>query len=156
MILVKFYSEIKGTSKVEGYREWLVFDSYSFNTARDISGSGAERRLLAGYISEVSLAKSADKSSPEFFIQSLKGTAFTEAIIVVLHASGTNQKLQELLRIELTNPVISTFSTHCHTDGQPSERISLNYTRIRYKYNEFDGTAENGTADKTFDVAAAK
>ncbi|WP_409278014.1 type VI secretion system tube protein Hcp [Pseudomonas defluvii] len=154
MILVKFNPEIKGTSKVAGYEGWVVFDSYALNASRNISGSGVERSLLAGYVSDILLMKTADKSSPQFFIQSLTGTAFKEATVVVLHASGATQKLQQLLSIELTAPVVSTFSTQCQTDGRPTEHISLNFTRIRYQYNEFDGAAGNGTVDKVFDVAA--
>ncbi len=154
MILVKFEPEIKGTSTVEGHKDWIVFDSYSLNVDRHIQVQGADRDISQAYISEFLLTKGADKTSPEFFIQALTGKEFNKATIVVMHAAGASQKPQQLLTVELSRPIVSSFSTQCKTDSRPSEHVALNFTSIKYKYNHFDGGVEKGSVEKGYDVIA--
>ena len=154
MILVKFEPEIKGTSTVEGHKDWIVFDSYSLNVARQIQVQGADRDISQAHISEFFLTKGADKTSPEFFIQALIGKEFDKATVVVMHAAGANQKPQQLLTIEISKPIVSSFSTQCQTDSRPSEHLSLNFVKIKYKYNHFDGGVEKGSVEKSYDLIA--
>lgn len=156
MILVKFEKEIKGTSTVEGYKEWVIFESYSFNTSRCIQVQGNDCDVAQAYISELMLTKGADITSPEFFIQSLTGTALSKVTIDVMHAAGTSKSSQVLLRIILENVIISSFSTQCTANSRPSEHISLNFTSIEYRYNYFDGNVLKGDVGKKYNVASKK
>lgn len=156
MILVNFDKAIKGTATVESHKDWIVFESYSLNVSRHIQVQGADRDVGQAFISELMLTKGADKTSPEFFIQSLTGVAFDKATIVVMHAAGTSKKPQILVSIELTKPIVSSFSTQCTTNNRPTEHISLNYTDIKYKYTHFDGDVEKGSVEKKYDVIAKK
>ena len=154
MILVKFDKEIKGTSTVEKYKEWIEFESYSLNVSRHVQVQGNDRDVGQAFISEFLLTKGADKTSPEFFIQSLVGTAFDSATIVVLHAAGSSKTSQELLQISLTKPVVSSFSTQCTANNRPTEHLSLNFINIKYKYVHFDGDVNKGSVEKSYDVFA--
>ncbi|MCB1655603.1 MAG: type VI secretion system tube protein Hcp [Pseudomonadales bacterium] len=154
MILVKFDKEIKGTSTVEKYKEWIEFESYSLNVSRHVQVQGADRDVGQAFISEFMLTKGADKTSPEFFIQSLVGTAFKSATIVVMHAAGASKTSQVLLEIELTKPIVSSFSTQCTANNRPTEHLSLNFINIKYKYNHFDGDVSKGSVEKCYDVIA--
>lgn len=154
MILVKFEKDIKGTSGVKGYEGWIEFESYALSCARHIEVLGADRDVGNAHISELMLTKGADKTSPEFFIQSLIGKAFDKATIVVLHAAGTDTSAQKLVTIELTNPIVSVFSTECRANSRPEERISLNFTKIDYEYHHFDGGKAQGSVKKSFDLLA--
>lgn len=156
MILVKFDKEIKGTSTVEGHQDWIIFESYSFNASRCIQVQGDDRDVGHAFISELMLTKGADKTSPEFFIQSLTGTALSKATVVVMHPAGTSKTAQILLSIELEKPIISSFSTQCTTSSRPSEHISLNFTSIKYKYNHFDGDVVKGSIEKKYDAIARR
>lgn len=150
MIYVKFEQEIKGTVTVKGHEDWIEFNSYSLSATRHIQVQGADRDVSHANISEFMLTKGADKTSPEFFIQALVGTAFTKATIVVMHASGSGKNGQRLLTIELEKPIVSSFSTQCATNGRPEEHLSLNYISIKYTYNHFDGDVEKGSVTKEY------
>ncbi|MDD2058598.1 type VI secretion system tube protein Hcp [Pseudomonas sp. GD03860] len=154
MILVKFEKEVKGTVTVKGHEDWIEFSSYSLSVTRHIQVQGADRDVSQANISELMLTKGADKTSPEFFIQALKGRAFDKATIVVMHAAGSEKPSQRLLTIELTKPIVSSFSTQNSTNNRPEEHISLNYTAINYKYYHFDGDIEKGSVEKSYDVIA--
>ncbi|TWC46134.1 type VI protein secretion system component Hcp [Pseudomonas sp. SJZ080] len=154
MILVKFDKEIKGTSTVKGHEGWIEFNSYSLSIARHIQVQGADRDVGQAYMSELVLDKGADKTSPEFFIQSLVGKAFDKATIVVMHAAGAGKSSQKLLTIELVKPIVSSFSTCCAANCRPEEHISLNFVKINYKYNHFDGDIEKGSVEKSYDLIA--
>lgn len=154
MILVKFDKEVKGTSTVKGYEGWIEFKSYSLNVARHIQVQGADRDIGQAHISEFSLTKGADKTSPEMFIQSLIGKAFDKATIVVMHAAGAGKPSQELLRFTLTKPIVSSFSTQCVANSRPEEHIALNFINIEYEYKHFDGDVDKGSVKKSYDVIA--
>ena len=154
MILVKFDKEIKGTSTVEKHKDWIVFESYSLNVSRHIQVQGADRDVGQAFISEFMLTKGADKTSPEFFIQSLVGSAFKSATIVVMHAAGASKTPQVLLEIELVKPIVSSFSTQCTANNRPTEHLSLNFININYKYYHFDGDVSKGAVEKSYDVIA--
>lgn len=154
MILVKFEKEIKGTSGVKGYEDWIEFESYSLSSSRNVQVQGADRDVSNAYLSEFSLTKGADKTSPEFFIQSLIGAAFDKVTIVVLHAAGSDKPAQKLATFVLTKPIVSSFSTSCVANGRPDEHMSLNFINIDYEYHHFDGGVAKGSTKKSYDVLA--
>ena len=152
MILVKFEPLILGTSEVKGYKGWIEFDHYSFDIQRYIPMQGNDRTPQKPSVSGLSLSKFADKTSPEFFIQALAGKAFTKVTVAVLHPAGTAESPQRLLTIELSAPIVSTFSTQCQSGSLPVERIHLNFVEIRYSYGNFDGGKQKGQAEKGYNV----
>ncbi|WP_409281687.1 Hcp family type VI secretion system effector [Pseudomonas defluvii] len=152
MILVKFEPEIIGTSTVKGYENWIVFESYSINSARHIQVHGDDRDVSNAHVSELMLTKGADKTSPEFFIQAKIGTAFTKATVVSLHAAGPNKPLQRMLSLELSKPIVSSYATQGSSGNRPSEHISLNFSAIKYEYHYFDGGERKGSAEKSYNL----
>lgn len=152
MILVKFEPEIKGTSTVKGYEDWIVFESYAINSARHIQVHGNDRDVSNAHVSELMLTKGADKTSPEFFIQAKIGTAFTKATIVSLHVAGSNKTLQKMVSLELGDPIVSSYSTQGSSGNRPSEHITLNFSEIKYEYHYFDGGVKKGFVEKSYDL----
>ncbi|WP_084167986.1 type VI secretion system tube protein Hcp [Pseudomonas vranovensis] len=156
MILVQFSPEVKGTSTVEDYKEWLEFESYSVNSTRHIHSQGGDRTLAQSHISELVLTKGGDQTSPVLFGQALTGKEFDNATIVVLHAAGVKNTSQKLLSITLTGVVVSSFATSCVTNSRPDEHLALSFKKIEYKYMCFDGSASKGDARMGYDVIAKK
>lgn len=161
MILFKFGEKnavtIKGTSIVDGYKDWIVLDSYAFNVSRHVQVQGKDRPTSEPFMSEVMLTKGGDISSPELFVQTLSGTSLKEAHIVVPHPKGTkgDEKLQ-LLNIKLIEPIISSFSTQNVDGSRPIEHFSLNFTKIEYEFFYFDGDKQITNVGKNYDLIEKK
>ncbi|GGU51682.1 hypothetical protein GCM10009504_05470 [Pseudomonas laurentiana] len=152
MILMKFDPEIKGSSKVKGYEDWVEFETYAISSSRNIQVQGDDRDISNPYVSELMLTKGADKTSPEFFIQAKIGKAFKKATIAVVQAAGANDKPQNLLTFEVAEPIVSSFSTQCSSGNRPSEHISLNFSKIKYDYTNFDGGTSKGSVSKEYNL----
>lgn len=152
MILVSFNGEIKGTSAVSGYVDWIEFDSYSFNASRCVQVEKTDRVAGDPFVSELMLTKGADKTSPELFVQSVAGKSLTTATLVVMHSANTVDAPKVLLEIVLENPIISSFSTQSTSSAQPSEHISVSFTKITYTYNNFKDGVASGSVKKEYSL----
>jgi len=138
MILLKFGTEIKGDSKVEGHDNWITIDTLNFNVHRDItaSGKGTDRDLSNPHISEVVLTKSSDMSSSDLFSQACGGKSLGKAEIHFIQTGG--DKSQVFLKYELTDAIVSSYSISSGGE-RPVETIGLNYTQIKTQYDQFSG-----------------
>ena len=157
MILVKFEGPaIKGTSAVEGFADWIEFGSYSLNVARHIQVQGKDRELGGSHVSEMLLTKGADVTSPEFFIQALKGTSFDKITIALIQPAGAGKKTEVLVKYELADGIVSSFSTQGVANSRPEEHVSINYTAISYTYDPHDGTKKTVAVTKKYNLLTQK
>ncbi|WP_137936911.1 type VI secretion system tube protein Hcp [Chitinivorax sp. B] len=150
MILLKFGTEIKGTSTIDGHTDWITIESMQFGVGRAISAvsGGTDRETSNPSFSELTFTKATDIASPELFMQSICGKSLTKAEIHFLHTGGADKKQQVYLKIELEAPIVSSYSVSSGGD-RPSESFSLNFTKISYQYDAFSGdTIKPGTPKK--------
>jgi type VI secretion system secreted protein Hcp len=139
----------------EGSKGWIEIGSIQLGCGRSIStpvGSSSKREADAPTVSELMISKYLDSSSPLFFQESLIGQACTAKIDLV--ETGADY-LNTYLEITLTNAMISGYSVSSG-GGRPSENISLNFTKIEYKYTPFNDQHKPGSAvPVTYDLTAA-
>lgn len=85
-------------------------------------------------VQDLSFTSSVNKATPELIRLASKGEHFKTATLSVRKAGG---KLEDYLAIELENTLVSSYqvSGHGGGHGQPTESISLNFTKIKYDYN---------------------
>jgi type VI secretion system secreted protein Hcp len=150
MILLKFATAINGESTVSKHEKWINCDSCQFGVGRSVSmvGGGGDRETSNPSFSEITFAKSMDVSSTELMMQATCGKSLGKAEVHFIQTGGTAAKGQTYLTIELEESLVSSYSMSSGGD-RPSESFSLNFTKISYKYDKFDGDkVVAGTAKK--------
>jgi len=149
MIALKFAKEIKGVTSFEGYKDWIAIDNLQFGVGRSVPSSSkgtATRKPSDPSFSEIMLEKTLDMASTSLFIKAAGGQSLGDATICFIR-SGTDSgaKPEEFVKIILTDAIISSYSTSA-AGSSAKEQFSLNFTKITYVYNEFDGkTIKTGT-----------
>ena len=150
MILLSFKTQIKGESTVNKHEKWININSVQFGVGRGISsvGGGGDRETSNPSFSEVTFTKDLDVSSAELFMQATCGKSLGEAEIHFIQTGGASSKGQVYLTVVLAEPVISSYSASSGGE-RPTESFSLNFTKISFKYDKFDGDkVTTGTAKK--------
>lgn len=156
MILIKFATEIKGQSNVDGHAGWINVESLSWGVGRAIAGQAAgsaKREVSSPSVSEASFSRLTDGASPELFFQACGGVSLGKCEIHFLQV--VENKPQVYLKIELEDAMIASYSLSSGGD-KPSESFSVNFTKVSFQYDTFDGKSiKTGTAKK-WDLAANK
>jgi type VI secretion system secreted protein Hcp len=137
---LKYGTTIKGESLAEGHKGsdgWIEIGSVQWGCGRGIStpvGGSGKREASAPSISEVTLTKLMDSTSPLLAQEGLIGKAVTANIELV--ETGDNQ-LETFLTLNLTNAMISGYSMSSG-GGRPSESLTINFTKIECIYQGYD------------------
>ena len=150
MILLKFATAINGESTVASHEKWITIESLQFGVGRGVSsvGGGGDRETSNPSFSEVTMAKRMDVASTELFMQATCGKSLGKAEIHFIQTGGTAAKGQTYLKIELDESLVSSYSV-ASSGERPEENFSLNFTKISYQYDKFDGgKVVTGTAKK--------
>lgn len=150
MILLKFATAINGESTVAKHDKWITVDSIQFGVGRSITsiGGGGDRETSNPSFSEVTFSKSTDVASTELFMQATCGKSLGKAEVHFIQTGGTAAKGQVYLTLELDEAVVSSYSMSSSGD-RPSESFSINFTKVSYKYDKYDGDKITaGTAKK--------
>lgn len=155
---LKYETIKKGESKSKGHegdKGWIEIGSFHFGCSRTIStavGSGGKRESSSPSVTEVIISKVTDSTSPLLLQEALIGKASTAKIDVV--QTGPDQ-LNTFLEITLTNAMVSQYSISGGGE-RPTESITLDFTKIEFKYTPFDDAHKAGTAvPVTYDLTTA-
>ena len=140
MIVLKFATAVNGESQVTGHDKWITLDSVQMGVVRSITsvGGGGDRETSNPSFSEVTCTKSMDVASTELFMQATCGKSLGKAELHWIQTGGTAAKGQTYLKLELEEAVISSYSMSSGGE-RPTESFSINYTKISYQYDKYDG-----------------
>jgi type VI secretion system secreted protein Hcp len=129
--------KIKGNVTAEGHADWIDVHSFQFGVGRAIAsvvGKGKDREASAPSISEISITKDMDSSSPFLFQEATVG----QAKKVTFHFVKTGaSKIEIYLEYILENCMVSGYSVSSGGD-RPSESLSLSFTKITSNYMVYD------------------
>jgi type VI secretion system Hcp family effector len=89
------------------------------------SGAGAGRTK----VSDLQITKVVDKASAKLFQACASGQHYKRATLVLRKAGGT-----QYLTIKLTDVLVSSYEQSNGSAGKPTESVSLNFSKIQYKY----------------------
>jgi type VI secretion system secreted protein Hcp len=95
--------------------------------------------------------KATDIASPELFMQAVCGKSLGKAEVHFLNTGGADVKQQVYLKIELDGAIVSSYSASSGGD-RPSESFSLNFAKISYQYDAFDGSKVKTGTPKKWDL----
>ncbi len=153
MIVFKFKKEIKGECTIKGFEGQLNATSLQFGVGRGVSspsGGSGKREVSEPSISELVVTRNSDLASAELFFQACGGQTLELATISILQVESGEPKA--FLIIELTDPLVTAYSASSGGES-PSESVSLNFTKISYTYNSFDGKKVTSGTPKKWDLA---
>lgn len=152
------YEGIKGTVKEKTHEGWIELDSAQIGTPRTRSAtrsSGAKPDSVPS-VSEISVTKHNDVTSPNLFKQSLSGEGKKVTIDFVEINEG---KPRVYLSLELEGVLISSYQISGgrgdEVFARPMETLSLNFTKITYsaKPAEVPKQGANKTNKSMWDIA---
>lgn len=132
------YVEWEGTAgavTADGYIGQIEVNSFQFGIGRGIgspAGGSKDRESSQPSVSEVVISKAMDKSSVGLFEAALMGTGKKVTLHFTMTAAGSGS-VADYLSYELSETLVSGYSVSSGGD-QPSESISLNFTKIIMKY----------------------
>ncbi len=136
---------IKGESQDSSYKGWIEISSFSLGAMNPATigsatgGAGGGKATL----SEITIIKRTDASSPTLFQGCCSGTHYKTATIALRKAGG---KAMVYLQYELTEVFISSvqWSGSGGGDDTPTESVSVAYGAINVTYTpqKVDGTPD--------------
>lgn len=156
MILIKFATEIKGQSTVDGHAGWINVESLQVGIGRSIqsqTGGSAKREVSSPSVSEITFSRQSDMASPELFFQACGGVSLGKCEIHLLQV--IENKPQVFMKIELEDALVSSYSVSSGGDV-PSESFAVNFTKISYQFDTFDGKKITTGTAKKWDLSANK
>lgn len=154
-IYLKF-GKITGNVTEGEHKDWITVSSVQWGVGRGIStpvGSSANREASAPSVSEVVITKEMDIASTALFMESVKGNKGEEVKINIV-ATGSPPRL--FCTYTLSNALVSGYSVSTGGD-RPTESISLNFTKLEFKYTPSTEENKQGTpVTVAFDISTAK
>lgn len=139
--------EIDGESLVAGYEGWIEIESFQVGGAREISLPSTIREVSRPSLSDVTLTKAMDQTSPALFHKLTVGTTFPELKLFI-------PSTDRIIRIYLRDVVVSSVSWNAGSgNDKVSETISLNYTAFKVEHYSIATKGVTGTA--SYDLLTA-
>ena len=90
-------------------------------------------------------------ASAELFFQATCGKSLGKAEIHFIQTGGGEAKGQAYLKVELDAAIISSYSMGSSGD-RPLDTFSINFTKISYQYDAYDGEKVTTGTPKKWDV----
>lgn len=132
------YDGIEGDVTHESHKNWIDVSSLQFGVGRAIStpsGRAANRESSEPSISEITMTRELDKSSPKLFIEAVTGKVGRK---VQIDFVSTGSPGNIYLTYTLTDTMVSGYSVSANGNDRPTESISLNFAKIEMKYTPHD------------------
>ncbi|MBV9015897.1 MAG: type VI secretion system tube protein Hcp [Alphaproteobacteria bacterium] len=138
MALYMKYGSLDGACTTKGFEKWIELNSFQWGVGRAI-GTGARGSLSREHseptISEITVTKLTDKSSPKLFEEALYGKLDTK--VEIKFTTTVKNSVETFLAYELTNTGPSHYSLGSGGD-MPTETLSLNFTKVQMKFTPME------------------
>jgi len=159
MALYMSYGTIQGEVSESAHLNWIAIDSASFGVSRSTNvevGSGQEKRHRdQPTISDISVSRTYDKSSPLLFNEAVVGKPQKVVIHFLEPADGADAVPNVYLEYELRNCLLSSYSVG-GGDGGATESMAINFTPININYTAYDKDDAPTVTKGAFDLVTAK
>lgn len=120
-----------------------------------ISGGGRDREPGLPGFSDLRCAAHLDSSSADLFLQAAGGKSLGTATVHFMQTGGVDVKHQVYLILELSEAMIMNY-VFMGTNGaeRPQITFDINFTKMSFQYNSFDGSKINTGTKKNWDLMA--
>jgi type VI secretion system secreted protein Hcp len=142
MAIYMKYGSIKGPVTTDGFKDWIELNSFQWGGSRAIHsavGHSHSREHSTPSLSEVTVRKRTDLSSPDLFLESVAGKL--NNTVTLKFTTTTEGSVETFLTYELTDCGLSGYALTSEGD-MPTESLRLNYTKIS---NTFADPAAGGS-----------
>ncbi len=151
------YGALDGEVTAQGFEKWIEIQSMQWGVGRGISsgvGGGSKRESTAPSVSEITVSKTFDISSPLLLKEAVGGKAVEVKIdLTQTDNSGEHVAYQKYV---LTDTLISGYSISSGGD-RPSESISLNFSKFDSEYLNIDDTfTAKTTGHVVYDISKSQ
>ncbi len=148
---------LPGNVTESGHTKWIEVDSFRFGCGRGVSsrtpGNTVNREASTVSISEISVSKEMDETSPKLFTLACVGTGKT----IKIEFCRTGATPLVYASIELSDALISSYGVDGGSGRSPHENLSINFSKIQYKYTPYNEKGEAGSPiAATYDLETAK
>lgn len=151
------YGSIKGEVTQGKHKEWIQIQSFQWGVGRGIqsgTGGGSLREATAPTVSEITVTKQMDVSSPLILKEALGGKAVE--VKIELTQTDNNGEHVAFQKYVLSNTLLSSYSLGSAGD-RPQESLSLSFTKIDSEYLAIDDKFNSKTTGHVvFDIALSK
>ena len=146
---------IKGESKDNVYPDSIEIESFSWGVSNTPSLSGGGGGAGKVSFQDLHFTTSLSKASPQLMLACATGKHISKAVLHVRKAGTTPV---EYYKVTFTDILISSVQTRAPgvpggttggSDSVPTESLSLNFSKIEFKYTEADGTVTQSEIDLT-------
>lgn len=152
------FDGIDGESAVSGYEKQIEILSWSFGASNPTAASGGGGGTGKVSLQDFHFTMRLNSSSPPLMLACAKGTHIPTATFRFLKPTSTGGQ-QEYYTVTLEDVLISSYTSSrspadgATSDGIPVERVSLNFTKIRFDYRPAaSGGAAGNPVTATVDV----
>lgn len=141
---------IEGESTDTKHEKWIEILSYSLGVSQAVGGSssgGGGRNGQRCDVSDFSIVKRLDKTSPSLMLACAKGTHIKEIKVELCQA--TDEK-QPYMTYTLTDVIVSGIRPGGASQGGdsvPLEEVSFNPGKMEWKYTELDHNTGKSKGD---------
>jgi len=131
--------------------------SFSFGASQTAvlgaGSSGGEARAGRADLSNVTIMKVLDKTSPALFADCVSGTFLKKVDLIYDKAMGDKQ--EDYFALHMTDALITSVQLSGSNEN-PMESVSFAFSKIQVAYNPEDDGKLKGFVQKGFDVLALK
>jgi type VI secretion system secreted protein Hcp len=156
MAIYMKYANIKGPVTTDGFKDWIELHSFEWGTGRAIGsarGTDVSRESSEPSLSEVTVTKATDVSSPKLFLESVAGKLDNK--ITLKFTTTTNKKVTTFLTYELNKAGLSHYALSSSGD-MPTESLRLNFTTIQKTFIPIGPTGPGSPESVGYDLTQMK
>ena len=126
---------INGDATHKDHQRWIECFKVDYRIFREMQGkvgAGITRETGTPEVSDVSICKRIDSSSP--YLMTMATTGVSKKATIHYVSTGAGYTYNE---VTLSNCIVSGFNTSCDAE-KPTEMFCLNFTAIEFKYTPYD------------------
>jgi type VI secretion system secreted protein Hcp len=150
-------NSIKGSSTVAGFENQIECLSFSWSGSLPIVSQSSASAETVGHphLSDLTISKYADKSSPLLFANMTGGKRMAEDIELSVN-KVLDGKSQTFMTIKLTSAIVANLSTSGGGSDAPVETVSFNYVKVSFGFADEDKGKLAAQVIKGWDQATNK
>ena len=156
MALYKKYGSIKGAVTTDGFKDWIELNSFQWGVGRAIGTAArgsTSREHSEPNLSEVTVTKLSDVSTPKLFLDAVAGKL--DSKVTIKFTTTTKGKVETFLTYEMENTGLSHYSLSSGGD-MPMESLSLNFTKISETFSGMDPAISGSPETVGYDLTKMK
>jgi len=147
------YEGIEGETTAEAYKGKITVLSVDWNVSRELTaftGTAQDREASSARLGDVTITKLQDNASPDLFKEATIGKGKK----AIFHVTKQGDKIEEIMQIELTDAMISSYSVSIQGD-RPVESLTISYTEMMMSVTPTDDK-NNVSAKKVYGYSGVK